>query len=72
MWQLKGIALHLALRILMTMSQLWPMTEDYCTKNYVVKLKVTLRLSQTIDFKQSRLVLLHFGDHLDNIVWFWS
>ncbi|KAK0509642.1 hypothetical protein JMJ35_008036 [Cladonia borealis] len=29
-------------------------------------------LSQTLDFKQSRLVLLHFGDHLDNIVWFWS
>ena len=29
-------------------------------------------LSQTLAFKQSRLVLLHFGDHLDNIVWFWS
>jgi len=29
-------------------------------------------LSQTLDFKKSRLVLLHFGNHLDNIVWFWS
>ena len=29
-------------------------------------------LSQTIALEQSRLVLLHFGNHLDNIVWFWS
>lgn len=29
-------------------------------------------LSQTLDFNKSRLVLLHFGDHLDNIIWFWS
>ena len=29
-------------------------------------------LTQTLSFKESRLVLLHFGDHLDNIIWFWS
>lgn len=29
-------------------------------------------LSQTLNFDKSRLVLLHFGDHLDNIIWFWS
>lgn len=29
-------------------------------------------LSQTLNFKQGCPVLLHFGDHLDNIVWFWS
>ena len=29
-------------------------------------------LRQTLNFKKSRLVLLHFGDHLENIVWFWS
>lgn len=29
-------------------------------------------VNQTLNFKKSRLVLLHFGDHLDNIVWFWS
>ena len=29
-------------------------------------------LSQSLNLKKSRLVLLHFGDHLDNIVWFWS
>ena len=29
-------------------------------------------LSQALNFKKSRLVLLHFGNHLDNIIWFWS
>lgn len=29
-------------------------------------------LRQTLNFKKSPIVLLHFGDHLDNIVWFWS
>lgn len=29
-------------------------------------------LSQTLNFKKGRLVLLHFGNHLDNMVWFWS
>ncbi len=29
-------------------------------------------LSQNLNLKENRVVLLHFGDHLDNIVWFWS
>ena len=29
-------------------------------------------LGQILNFKKSRLVLLHFGDHLENIIWFWS
>ena len=29
-------------------------------------------LSQTLNLKRSRLVLLHFGDHLDNTIWSWS
>ena len=29
-------------------------------------------LNQTLNFKKSRLVLLHFADHFDNIIWFWS
>ena len=29
-------------------------------------------LSESLNFKRNRLVLLHFSDHLDNIVWFWS
>ena len=29
-------------------------------------------LRQTLNFKKSPIVLLRFGDHLDNIVWFWS
>lgn len=29
-------------------------------------------LRQTLNLKQGCLVLLHFRDHLDNIVWFWS
>ena len=29
-------------------------------------------LCQKLGFRKDRLVLLHFGDHLDNIVWFWS
>ena len=29
-------------------------------------------LSDSLNFKKNCLVLLHFKDHLDNIIWFWS